>query len=458
MAQIIIHDATIVSADAAGTIHYDAALAVEGGRIAAIGPNEALLARFPSAERFDGRGKAILPGFANCHTHFLRVLSRGVYEDLPAPKKPPYERGRLGFPKMGPEDKNLMAKAACLEALRSGTTLVMDISANIDEYADAAVSSGLRLVLGEQGSDRKGASVGQLGKFEADPVAADKTLNRIRALHQKWNRADNGRVTVAVAAHAPDMCSPVLLKAMRKLQEDLDAVGTIHLNQYWAEVDMIQENYGVLPTEYLAREGYLNERLIASHCRCMTEKEADILGKAKVAACFNPTIGARGGYLPNFERIRSAGSPIVMGTDERSEDMVEAIRTGMFTERMRSGKGEAFPPSEMLGFATANGYRALGIEDGGVLKEGNRADLIVVDMMQPHLVPSLRIVSNFVHHGQGRDVEAVMVDGRWIMRDRKVLTLDEKAIVQGVEEMGQRLWAEEFAKTPDWKPKDLRPL
>jgi cytosine/adenosine deaminase-related metal-dependent hydrolase len=112
----------------------------------------------------------------------------------------------------------------------------------------------------------------------------------------------------------------------------------------------------------------------------------------------------------------------------------------------------------MLGFATANGYRALGIEDGGVLKEGNRADLIVIDMMQPHLVPSLRVVSNFVHHGQGRDVEAVMVDGRWIMRDRKVLTMDEKTIVQGVEEMGQRLWAQEFAKMPDRKPTDLRPL
>ena len=430
---------------------------MEGDRIAAIGPSAAILTRFPSAERMDGRGKAVMPGFANCHTHFLRVLSRGVYEDLPAPKQPPYERGRLGFPKMSADEKNLMAQAACLEALRSGTTLVMDISANIDDYAEAAVASGLRLVLGEQASDRKGASVGQLGKFEADPAAAERSLGRIRALHQKWTDAEGGRVTVAIAAHAPDMCSPALLKALRALQEELDTVGTIHLNQYWAEVDMIRENYGLLPTEYLAREGYLHDRLIAAHCRCMTETEMDILGKAGVAACFNPTIGARTGYMPDFERLRGAGCPVVLGTDERSEDMLEVMRTGMFTERMRSGRGEAFAPSEMLGFATANGYRALGVGDGGVLKEGNRADLIVIDVLQPHLVPSLRFVSNFVHHGQGRDVEAVMVDGRWLMRDRKVLTLDEAAIVRDVEEMGHRLWGQEFAKTPDRKPGDLAP-
>jgi 5-methylthioadenosine/S-adenosylhomocysteine deaminase len=456
MTTTVIHNTTIATADAEATIHYDAAIAVDGSRIAAVGPSDAILSRFPNAERIDGIGKAVLPGFANCHTHFIRVFSRGIFEDLPAPKKAPYTRDRLGFPKMTLEEKRAMAQLACLEAIRSGTTLVMDISANIEEYAEAAAASGLRLVLGEQAADRKNGSVGQPGKFEADPAAAERSVTRIRALHQKWNGAADGRVTVAVAAHAPDMCSPALLKSLRGLQEDLDTVGTIHLNQYWGEVDMIRENYGILPTEYLKREGYLNDRLIASHCRCMTDGEMDILGAAGVAASFNPTIGARGGYMPDFGYLKEAGCPIVMGTDERSEDMVEVLRTGMFTERMQSGRGETFPPNDILRFATGNGYKALGVADGGVLKEGNKADLIVIDMRQPHLVPALRVVSNFVHHGQGRDIEASMVDGRWIMRDRKVLTLDEAALVRQVEEMGHRLWMPELAKAGKG-PADLNP-
>ena len=119
----VIHNTTVVTADADATVHYDAAIAIDGTRIAGVGPSDAVLSRYFSAERIDGRGKAVMPGFANCHTHFIRVFSRGVFEDLPAPKRPPYTRDRLGFPKMTLEEKRAMAQLACLEAIRSGTTL-----------------------------------------------------------------------------------------------------------------------------------------------------------------------------------------------------------------------------------------------------------------------------------------------------------------------------------------------
>lgn len=455
----VIHNTTIVTACADGTVHYDAALAVEGRRIAEIGPSEAILGRFPGAQRIDGRGKVLMPGFANCHTHFIRLLARGVFEDQPTLKKPPFTRqGRLGFPKLKPEERQTMARLACLEAIRGGTTLIMDIAANIDDYAEAAAASGLRLVFAEQAADRaKGAQVGEPGRFEADPQAAARAVARIQALHQKWNGAEDGRIAVAVAAHAPDMCSPALLKELRGLQERLDTVATIHLSQYWAEVEMIRENYGRLPTEYLRDNGFLQERLIAAHCRCMTEAEMEMLGRSGTIVCFNPTIGARGGYMPNMGRLKSAGAPIVMGTDERSQDMVEVVRTGLFTERLRAGDGAALAPSEALSWATANGYRALGVADGGMLKEGNRADLIVIDALRPHLVPTLRIVSTFVHNGQAGDVEAVMVDGRWLMRERRVLTLDEDRIVREAEEIGYRLWQEEFSRAPERRPSGVNP-
>ena len=399
-----------------------------------------------------------MPGYANCHTHFVRLLARGVFEDQPTLTKPPFTRkNRLGFPSLTPEERQLIARLATLEAIRSGTTLVMDIAANIDDYARVAVESGLRLVLAEQVSDRAaGVRVGEPGPFRADPVAARAGVGRIEALHGKWHGAENGRIAVAVAAHAPDMCSPALLKDLRALQERLDTVATIHLNQYWAEVDMVQENHGVLPTEYLHKNGFLSDRLIAAHCRCMTESEMDLLGESGAVACFNPTIGARGGYRPNFGHLGAAGCPVVMGTDERSEDMMEVVRTGMFTERMRASDGAAVAPETALEWATANGYRALGVADGGVLAEGKRADFIVIDMRKPHLVPSLRVVSTLVHNGQAGDVDSVMVDGRWIMRDGEVLTLDETAVIADAKRLGARAWNAEFDKHPERVPPGVK--
>jgi 5-methylthioadenosine/S-adenosylhomocysteine deaminase len=124
------------------------------------------------------------------------------------------------------------------------------------------------------------------------------------------------------------------------------------------------------------------------------------------------------------------------------------VRTALIMERVRRGDGRRPTPEEALTWATRNGYRALGVPDGGWLAPGNRADLIVVDFRRPHLTPALRPVSCFVHQGQAGDVEAVMVDGRWIMRDRRVLTLDEPAIVAEADRVARAAWARLFAERP----------
>ncbi len=129
--------------------------------------------------------------------------------------------------------------------------------------------------------------------------------------------------------------------------------------------------------------------------------------------------------------------------------MVEVTRTALFMERVRRQDGRRPTPEEALGWATRNGYRALGIADGGWLAPGNLADLILVDLRKPHLTPALRIVSCFVHQGQASDVEAVMVDGRWLMRDRRVLTLDEAAILREADRIARAAWRRLFETRPD---------
>jgi 5-methylthioadenosine/S-adenosylhomocysteine deaminase len=245
------------------------------------------------------------------------------------------------------------------------------------------------------------------------------------------------------------MCSPDLLRRLRDLQDRLAIVATIHLNQIWGEVAAVRDQRGVLPTEYLSRCGFLGDRLVAAHCRCMTSEEEALLGKSGAAVAFNSAIAARRGLSPRIAELEAAGCRITMGTDNMAEDMLEVARTGLFMERVRRQDGRRPTPEEVLLWATRNGYRALGVPDGGWLAPGNRADLILVDLRRPHLTPALRVVSCLLHQGQARDVEAVMVDGRWLMRDGRVLTIDEPAVVAEAERVARSAWRRLFEARPD---------
>ena len=450
-AAAVLHDAAIVTGDEAGTILYQAALLVENGRIIALGPSAEMLAGRPDAERVDARGCAIFPGFANTHTHLPRVLARGIYEDLSPPHSPPFTGGLapLPLPKTTPDEDRVLALLGALEAIRSGTTLILEEGSALDAYAGALADTGLRLVLCERAWDRAKASIGQPGPFEVDAALGEAGLARIREFHARWHGAREGRVQAGLAAWAPDMCSPELLGRLRKLQDELGVLASIHLNQIWGEVAAVREQRGVLPTEYLARTGFLSERLVAAHCRCMTAEEERVLGASRAAVAVNAAIAARRGLAANVDDLERAGCRITLGTDNMAEDMVEVTRTAMFMERVRRRDGRHPTPEHALAWATRNGYRALGVNDGGWLAVGNRADLVVVDLRRPHLTPALRVVSDFVHNGQASDVRSVMVDGRWLMRDHRVVTLDEPAIVAEADRIARAAWGRLFAERPD---------
>ena len=173
---LAIHGATIVTGDDAGTLHVDGALLVDNGRIAALGPAADLLARHAAAEQIDARGRVILPGFANTHTHLPRVLARGIYEDLSPLHTPPFTGGLapLPLPALSANEERLMATLGALEAIRSGTTLVLEEGVHLEGYAGALADTGLRLVLCERVWDRARASVGQPGPFEQERASDDQ--------------------------------------------------------------------------------------------------------------------------------------------------------------------------------------------------------------------------------------------------------------------------------------------
>ena len=451
---VVIRDSVLVTVDPDDTVLYDAAIAIEAGRIAALGPTEVVLPRFPDAEIVDGRGKLVMPGFANVHTHFTLIIAKGIYEDLSPPNRPPFTGGLapLPTPDLTADERLTICRLAALEALRSGTTAVLEDGTDIEGYAAAIADTGLRLLFCERAWDKARGSIGDQGGFEIDPGLAERGMRRIEQLHARWHGAADGRITVGIAAWAPDMCSPALLRELRALQDRLGCIATVHLNQIWGEVAAVKAVRGRLPTEYLDDLGFLNGRLIAAHCRCMTPEEERLLGRSGAAVAFNSAIAARRGLSPRIADLEAFGCTIALGSDNMSEDMVEVIRTGLFMERVRRHDGRRPTPEHALRWATVNGYRAMGIADGGSLEVGKKADLIMIDLERAHLTPRLRVASTFVHQGQASDVEAVMVDGRWLMRDGTVLTIDEDRTVAEAQAIAERAWSRLFASRPDLTP------
>ena len=444
---LVIHDATVVTADAGRRVLPGHAVVINDDRIASIGPTDRMLVEHADAERIDARGKAVMPGFANCHTHFGLTIARGIQEDFSFPSTLRFPRNVSDY--LSDDEKVVMAQLGALESIRSGTTAPFEIARNIEVYAQAMADTGLRISLGESAHDLDQQRAVWEHRFEFDDARGEAAIGRIESLHSRFDGAANGRVRVIPAAHAPEAVSPGLLRKIRDLAERWDRPSTIHLNQSWWEVEAVKQTRGVLPTEYLFQHDFLWDRLIGGHCRCMTTREIALFGRAHAVVSFNSAIAARRGYGVRAGDLEAAGATLAMGSDNMAEDMVEVMRTGLFMERVRTGDGERPTPEDVIQWATANGHRALGLEDSGTIEVGKKADLIVVNTQRAHLVPSMRFVSAFVHQGTPADIESVMVDGRWLMRDGEVLTMDEPAIVAEADRIGRRAWRRLLEDYPD---------
>lgn len=219
----------------------------------------------------NGLNRAVMPGFANTHTPLHLTLARGIFEEMSSPNAPSFDAvNRPPLPRLSDEEQTVMCQLGAREAIRSGTTALLEDNIGIGRYAGQFADTGLCLVLAERAWDKAVGDVGGVEPFEVSEALADAGLEHMEPLHANWHGARDRRIAVGLAAWAPDMCSPRLLNRICRLREKLDVLCTIHLNQLWGEVAAVQRDRGCLPTEYLHAEGFLNDRLIAAHCRCMT--------------------------------------------------------------------------------------------------------------------------------------------------------------------------------------------
>jgi 5-methylthioadenosine/S-adenosylhomocysteine deaminase len=269
-------------------------------------------------------------------------------------------------------------------------------------------------------------------------------MQRINDLFATWHGAKQGRISVFPAAALAETSSPELLQAVRAFAEQHDLGYTIHLSQSVAEVDFMVRHHGVRPPAFLDQAGFLGPRLFAAHCRYVDAGDIALLGKSGTIISHQAGMAANRGVIPPINKLRAAGCPIAHGTDNNTNDVFEVMRVALLTERIARNDpnpGLRPQPEDMLEDNTRGGAQAVRqAKLLGSLDVGKKADLIVVDTLRAHLVPAGRFLSAWIHNGQASDIESSMVDGQFIMRNRKVLTMDEASIIAEADKVGRRIW------------------
>ena len=442
---IVFKNTTIVTVGPGESILYNAALVVDANRITDIGPTEDVLGRLGdihnTAEIIDGHGKAILPGLINCHAHLTATLNRGITEDFgfPPDLNLPVQVQSL----LSEEELNIMALLGALECIKSDNSTTVQNAGGIATYAKTLSKTGLRWVFAESGRDAVTPQGWRPGEdvHEFSDKLCDDALKRISDLFTSWHDTHDGLIRCFPAAALVETSSPALLEGVVSFAESHDLGYTIHLAQSRLEIESMKRLRGVRPTFYLFKHGFLGPRLFAAHCRYVDKSEIALLGNSKTIVTHQSAMAGNRGVIPPIPELRAAGCPIAMGTDNNTQDMVEAMRVALLTERISRDDGTNPQPEDILKETTMGGALAVRQQDQiGSLEIGKKADLFIIDTRKPHLVPTTRLVSSFIHNGQPGDIESLMVDGKFIMRDKKVLTIDECEVIAEADRIGLRAW------------------
>ena len=425
-ADILIHGCTVLPMNKRTPIK-DGAVATKDGKITFVGKN-AFATNIQAENKINAKGKAALPGLINCHTHVPMTLFRGIAEDQALDvwlKKAiwPLEA------KLRSEDIYTGALLGCLEMIKSGTTCFADMYFHEDVIAKAVEKSGLRGVLAE-------------GIIEAgDKTLGEKMLNESVNFARSFHGYADGRVTALLGPHAAYSCSPELLIKVKEKASELNVGVHIHLAESKEMFKEFEERYGSSEVEFLDKTDLLNRHLLAAHCINLSVEDMNVLSKDKVNVAYVPVANMKLGLgAAKIKDLVDLGVNVGLGTDgpasNNSLDLFETMKMAALLQKLDCLNPKVLPVYDVSRMATINGAKALGLERNvGSLEVGKKADIILVDFSKPHLRPLHNIYANIVYSARGSDVDTVIVDGKIVMENQKVKTLDEQAVIEKAEKI-----------------------
>jgi len=435
---ILIEDAIVVTVDRSRRVIEGGSVLVEDGRIAEIlGPASRASARRAEL-KVSARGMALIPGLIDTHLHLAQSLLRGCADDLSLVE---WLKERV-WPMQGSftkEDGRVSAELSMLEMIKSGTTSFVGVDVvsryGFDGIARAVTKAGMRAALAKTIMDSPG--YGSKGSIMPAGLVEEKEdcIREAKSMIKKWNGIDGGLVRTWVAPRSLGGCSRELYEEVSELAAEQHARVTMHLAEVREDVKYAKQNFGMTPFEFIEEVGLAGPRSLFAHMVWLSDSDVTRVGKTKsnVAHCPSSNLKLASG-IPRIPELLMAGANVALGCDgapcNNSHDMVREIKLAAVIQKGRLLDPLTMPATTVLEMATVRGARAMGMEsDVGSIEVGKKADLVLVDLKKPHLTPYRDIVSNIVYSAMGSDVDTVMVDGRFLLREGKALTLDEAAIM-----------------------------
>jgi 5-methylthioadenosine/S-adenosylhomocysteine deaminase len=433
---LIVSDGMVVSMDAKRAIYQDGSVAVAGDAIVAVGPREEIEAKYESAVKIDAKGRLVLPGFINGHTHVPMTLFRGLHDDVtlndwlykyifPAEAKNVNEE----FVRWG-------TRLAAAEQIRSGVTTFADMYYFEDAVAEETKAAGMRGVLGET--------------FIDFPAPDNKSEAEMLAYTEKFLRRWQGDALIhaAPAPHSIYTCSKKTLQDAAALARKYHAPILIHVSEMKKEWDDSEKANGMSPVKYLESIGVLGPDVVAAHCIFVDEADRTLLAERQVGCVHNPSSNMMiaSGVSPVAE-MRTAGIAVGLGTDgpagsNNDMDLMEEIDLAAKLAKITKMNPLALNAKAVVEMATIEGARALHMEkEIGSLEAGKKADLILISLDEPNAVPMYDVYAQIAYSLKGSDVETVVIGGRVVMRDRKLLTIDEPRVLEKAREYGKSVKA-----------------
>lgn len=434
----IFTNAFVLTMDEAMNQYERGAVAVDGDSIVAVGLADDIESEFSATETIDCQGKVLMPGLINAHTHIPMTLLRGIADDL---RLDVWLQGYM-FPVerqfVTPEFVRLGTLIGCAELIRSGVTTFNDMYFFEDAVAQAAADVGLRAVCGES-----------ILKFPTpDSNSYEDAMEQAREFIAKWK--GHPLIVPAIAPHAPYTTTPEILRETAELAKEFDVPLHTHLAETSFEVETMRDQEGMPIIPYVRKHGLLEAKVIAAHCVHLDMGEIRTLQHAGAGVSHNPSSNLKlaSGFAPVVKMLET-GCNVGIGTDGAASnndlDMFEEVRIAALIAKAVNNDPTALPASLALLMATRLGANALHLGDiTGSITPNRRADMILVDLNPVHNSPSFRrssenIYSQIVYAAKSTDVSDVMVNGKWLMRERQLLTVKEDELIIEAREVAKKI-------------------
>lgn len=377
----------------------------------------------------DGKGKFATPGLVNTHTHASMTLLRSYSDDKALMDWLQKDIWPVEA-KMTRKDIYFGAALAAIEMIRGGTTAFADMyGPNMEEVAKIVDESGLR---------------GSLSQGLISFADGDKKLASNVELYKNFHGAANGRIQIMLGPHAIYTCPPDFLKKVASEASKLGAEIHIHMNETQTEIENCIKTYGKRPFEVVNETGLFEQGTLAAHCVYLSDSEIEIIKSKKIRVAHNPGSNLKlASGIAQIKKLLDAGITVALGTDGASSnnnlDMLEEIRLAALLAKVESMNPLAVPANQALQMATEYGADALGLQNVGKLEVGSKADIVLWDMSGAEWQPTYNPASLLVYSANSSSADTVIVDGKILMENRELKTLDEEKICAEFKKCAERL-------------------